>query len=189
MKTPKKRILYSNYYDSENEEAAIEYLIERHLERYPDDTDWKPDSDDIWNELNLMDEIFWDDFKMNFKDFFNENTFILQGNTGRWNGRFKTGFVFDSFEGMFKAWSDCDYVELYDENGHLYIQCSHHDGTNLYEIRKLTDKGYDYYSRHKWYDDDRKIHNTLMKSGYSVLPHCAHTVFGCKRIEFEKSLG
>ena len=121
---------------------------------------------------------------MNFKDFFDRNTFILQGYCGTWRGRAKGGFVFNSFKELSRAWEDCGYIEIYDENGHLYVKCSHHDGTNLYEIRLLNEKGYDYYANHKWYDDDEKLHDKLMNNPYSVLPHIAHKVFGCKKMEY-----
>lgn len=185
MKRPKRRVLYSNYDLCEFKEDAIEMCISRHLDDYPDEEDWKPSDEQVWDEIYFIDECNFDSFKMDCENFFNSNTFILQGYIGRWDGRHKGGFVFDSFREMSRAWDDCDYLEIYDENGHSYIQCSHHDGTDLYEIRLLNDKGYDYYARHQWYDDEEEVHNKLMKNPYSVLPNVAHKIYGCKRIEYE----
>ena len=87
-----------------------------------------------------------------------------------------------------KAGKDCEYFHYYDVNGHFYLRCSHHDGTNLFEIRKVTEKGMDYYER--WesapYTDkrsERDIHKALIDR-YTVLPNYAHEVWGCKRREF-----
>lgn len=184
MKQAKKRILYSNYRLDELAGVSTEWLIENHLEEFPDEKDWEPTDQEVWDEIQFMDRCNWDDFEGDFKNFFNTHTFILQGYIGTWHGQCKGGFIFNSFREMSRAWEDCDYIEIYDENGHLYIRCSHHDGTNHYEIRMLNEKGQDYASNH-YYDDDEEVHNKLMKNPYSVLPDCAHKIYGCKRIEYE----
>ena len=183
MKKPKKRILYSNYDLSEMHQDAYEHLLEMHRDEFPNDLAWEPSDDAIWEEVRFLNDCNWSDFEINFKDFFDSNSFVLQGNIGTWRGQMKGGFVFESFRDMSRAWSYCDYLEVFDENGHLYIRCSHHDGSNFFEIR-LNDKGYDYYARHKWYDDDEKLHDKLMQNPYSVLPNCAYKIFGCKRKEY-----
>ena len=184
MKTPKKRILYSNYNLDELAGDATEWLIEQHLEEFPNENNWTPSDQQVWDEIQFMDSCSWDDFEMNFKDFFDSNTFILQGTIGTWHGQCRGGFVFDSFREMSQAWENCDYVEIYDENGHLYIRCSHHDGNNHFEIRMLNEKGRDYVDNH-YYDYGEKVHNKVMKNPYSVLPNCAHKIYGCKRVEYE----
>lgn len=59
--------------------------------------------------------------------FFNDGSkWILQGAVGRWDGTFRGGFIFDDFMAMYyKATEDCNYVKLYDINGHFYILCVH----------------------------------------------------------------
>lgn len=98
--------------------------------------------------------------------------------------------IFGDFEVMInKAAKDCDYIHLYDKNGRLYLKCSHHDGTNYYEIKKVTDKGVEYLAN--WednWDDNRTeqyVHNQIMER-YSVLPHFVHEVYGCPKIEWKK---
>lgn len=85
---------------------------------------------------------------------------------------------------------DCDYIRIYDENGHLFLKCSHHDGTNLYEIKKVTKRGIDYIDKWEsnWSDNrsEEYIHDQIMKR-YSVLPHFMHTVYGCPKIEYKKA--
>lgn len=179
---PKKRVLYSNYeldYDD-----AKQWLIDQHLEIYPEDENWEPTDNDIWEELNFQDQINWDEFECELKNFMDGHYFILQGTIGTWLGTKEGGFVFDTVNELYKAWSDCDYLEFYDENGHLYIRCSHHDGNNHYEIKMLTRKGYEYAYGNLL--DRRTLHNRLMKSPYSVLPNFAHKVYGYKVREYEK---
>lgn len=62
---------------------------------------------------------------------------------------------------FYKAMTDCDYFRIYDENGHMYLTCSHHDGTNHFEIKIVTEKG------------------------YTVLPRFAEKIYGCKAREYE----
>ena len=145
MKTPKKRILYSNYDLTEYESDAREWLIQMHLEDYPNEKDWEPSTDELWDEINFMASSNWEVFESEIENFLDGNTFILQGTIGTWHGQCRGGFIFDSFRNMSQAWDGCDYFEIYDENGHLYIRCSHHDGSNYYEIRMLNEKGYEYY--------------------------------------------
>ena len=96
----------------------------------------------------------------------------------------------EDFEEMLnKAAKDCDYIHLYDKNGHLYLKCSHHDGTNYYEIKKVTDRGVEYLANWKdnW-DDNRTeqyVHNQIMER-YSVLPHFGHKVYCWPKIEWKK---
>lgn len=69
----------------------------------------------------------------------------------------------------------------------MNLKCSHHDGTNCYEIKKVTQAGIDYY---KARDDEcwrnEIIHErTFATNRLTGLPHFAHTVYGCKKVEYE----
>ena len=184
MKKIKQRIIYDNYYSEHQYNYAKDFLIEEHLDENPDDKDWQPSDQDVWDEIYFVNDINWDNFKNEFEEFMNGHTFILQGEIGTWMGQMAGGFTFDSFNELSKAWKHCDYIKVYDENGHFYIECSHHDGTNFYEVRKLSKKGEEYLNNH-YYDDKRELHNKLMKNPYSVLPNYAHEVYGCNKIEYE----
>lgn len=181
-KEAKKRTIYNNYdLWGKYEGFAREELAESGNNN--------PTDSDICNVVNRQDAIDWQDEEENLKDFFSDGTWILRGRIERWNGTFEGGFVFDDFVKMFyKATKSCDYVHIYDENGHLYLQSSNHDGTNLCEIKKLTDKGISYLEN--WEENfndkrtERQIHDKIMEK-YSKLPHLAHTVYGCPKIEYE----
>lgn len=177
MKIPKKRVIYSNYYNEELYEEIKNNLVELNEGIIPSENE-------IWDEYNFSQSMDFEFFEDAFNEFINNDTFVLQGSIGLYHGTYQGGFIFDTFNELCRAWKDSDYIEIYDENGHLYLKCSHHDGTNFYEIRKLNHKGYEYYSKH--YDDDkRKLHTRLMNKPYSVLPNYVHKVWGGKLREYE----
>lgn len=187
MKKPRQRILYDNYdldFEGAKEEAIERYYdfcdsIDKEIE-----DDYEPNEEKIWETAHELDGLFWEEFQNDFEKFIGNDVFIIQGNIGRWNGVARGGFTFSSLDELSRAWKDCDYIKVYDENGHLYIECSHHDGINFYEIRKLTEKGRKYLNNHNYYDKE-ELHNKLMKNPYSVLPNYANKVWGSKKIEYE----
>lgn len=179
-----KNIIFSNYYDSDREKATREFLLEERGE----DNGWEsiddiPDSE-VWEEMNFSEEIEWEDAKSELKNFFEDKEILVIGTVGRWNGTYSAGKVI-SYNELHKCWSDCDYVEIYDEDGHMHINASHHDGNNHFEVKILTEKGRDYYSRwnENWNDSrsEQEIHTKLAEnSKYTHIPHFAREVYGCK---------
>ena len=152
------------------------------------DQKWET-SDDIPDDM-VNDRVYdnedweWRDMEEDLKCFFAKSTFgfLLCGSVGRWNGRFAGGYFFREFDDLYKCWKDCDYIKIYDENGHLYIECSHHDGSNSYEIKELTAKGAEFRYDHEYDYSDRELHEKLWKSNfYTKLPHYAHKVWGYKK--------
>lgn len=180
----RERIIYNNYDLWEDyADDARAFLAEEYPEE--DITD-----NSIWEEIYFQDNINWEDEHEQLKDFFTGNGhFMIRGYVGRWDGRHAAGYVFDDFDDMFyKAVKDCDYIKMWDENGHFYLKCSHHDGTNLFEIKRISSKGYDFIDNWNYnYGDTRteeKIHTIVWNSNFlSSLPHFAHTVYGCKKRE------
>ena len=184
-KIAKTRVIYDNYelWETYPDEEMIENLVRRGYLR-----DEIVD-DDIWEERNSCDGNDWIKAKRKLKEFFlNGNKWMIFGEIARWNGVFKAGMLFETFDEFFyKATSDCHYWKFYDENGHLYLTCSHHDGTCHYEIKELTDKGIQYLENWEYGNDDRTeeyVHTRIFNK-YSRLPRFAEKVYGCKRFEYE----
>lgn len=176
-----KHTIFNNYYSREAEAEARQYLFDEYVEK----NGWQSINDvpdnEVWDEMWFREEVEWDDAVAELKEFFNDEYFLVYGSFGGWRGRQPAGKVITRFEELGAAWRDCDYINLYDENGHFYIECSHHDGNNYYEVKKLTDKGVEYLdSGLNWHDKDahEKVFNCNL---YSALPHYAHRVFGCKK--------
>lgn len=180
----KERIIYNNYDLWEDyADDARAFLAEDYPEE--DITD-----NSIWDEIYFQDNLNWEDEHERLKDFFTgHGYFMIRGYVGRWNGRHAAGYVFNDFDDMFyKAVKDCDYIKMWDENGHFYLQCSHHDGTNLFEIKRINYKAYEFIDNwsYSWNDDrtEAEIHSIVWNSNFlSSLPHFAHTVYGCKKRE------
>lgn len=188
LREPVQRTIYDNYdlWDDENVTYAKEDL--------EDEGNDNPTEEDIWEKISDIDASNYDDEMERLGEFFDDgSTWILIGTSGRWDGTYDVGTIFTDFVSTFrKAIQDCDYIKLYDENGHFYLTCSHHDGTNHYEIKKLTEKGVKYLEN--WEEDwddkrtERYIHDMIMKK-YSVLPHFAHKVYGCPKVQWKKEAG
>lgn len=183
MRVPKERTIFSNY-DFPDEKEIVEWIASN---GYPED---EIDEEMItdWSYMRLEQD--WEDIKDEMKRFFNKKRILLFGSIGRWNGVVNGFSTYDDFMKMFyDATEDCDYWKFYDENGHLYLTCSHHDGTCSYEIKELSDDGYEYLERWNYSgsNDKRKsndIGSQLVKR-YSTLPNYVHKEYGCKRIEYE----
>lgn len=98
--------------------------------------------------------------------------FVLYGSIGRWNGTVPGAWIIKEFDDLYDCWQDCDYIKIYDEDGHLYIECSHHDGNNKYELKELTAAGADFEGDFDrlWNDDN-----------YTQPAYFAHKVWGCEK--------
>jgi hypothetical protein len=185
---PVARIIYNNYdlWETYPDEDIKEMLIENGCEE-DDITD-----EMIWRERYDLSSLDWEASKYELEQFFlnNGNKWMIFGEVGRWDGTYKAGTMFDTFEDFFyKAAKDCDYWKFYDENGHLYLTCSHHDGTCHYEIKEVTDKGVEYLENWEYgsYSDKRteEYVHTQIFNRYSRLPRFSEKVYGCKRFEYQ----
>ena len=179
-KEPKELLIYSNDYSQENFEELRNCLFEE----YKEDEAWcspgDVPEDQIWEAYNSQSEIYWDDEKSRLEQFFDgTDVYLLKETIGRWDRDYEGGFIFTFFREMTKAWESCDCFKLSDRNGHFYIECTHHDGRNFFEVKKITAAGQKYLDNHR-FDDRRKLHTNLFESSrYSRLPHYAKHVFGC----------
>lgn len=94
---------------------------------------------------------------------------IATGSVGRWDGRSKGGKVLETLNEFYDLLKDCDIIKVEKDEKALYITATHHDGTNYYTLRELTQKGLDYYYNEEGNPDltDEELHETLMKDGLS----------------------
>ena len=173
-----KRIICDNY-------NPDEYYPEEVIKDIAIECGW------IESEEELTEEKIWEyqqeeidtwigDELDEMRNYFDGKTLIFFGSVGRWDGRYAGGRI-GEFNDLFnRAMKDCDYLKLYDEKGHLFLQCSHHDGTNVFEIKELTQAGIDYMDRWEYGTDRRTeqdAHRQVIKR-YSRLPHYADNVYG-----------
>lgn len=184
---PKERTIYNNYslWETYPDEEVKEILMENGIEE-EDITD-----NMILEERYFQDECDWNCVKDELEYFFhnNGNKWMIFGSVGRWDGVYKAGTLFDTFDDFFyEATADCNYWHFYDENGHLYLTCSHHDGTCHYEIKEVTEKGIEYLENWEENWEDKRTESyvhTQIFNRYSRLPRFAERVYGCKKVEYQ----
>ena len=179
MTMAKERILYDNYDlwetypDDELRQIALEdgYAEEDITDAVINDIRWDSDAVD------------WETTKRELTDYFENDTVIFFGTLGLWNGRVAGGKT-GKFEDLLNsAIQDCDYIKIYEQNGRLFLECSHHDGTNNFEIRVLTDKGIQYLENWEYgsWNDKRTlqdVHTQIVKR-YSTRPQYCKNAWGC----------
>lgn len=183
---PKIRTIYNNYdlYEKYSDKEIKAHLLDVGYEE-----------DEITDELisehrYLYDEDDWHLEKERLEELFDEErVFMFFGEVGRWNGVRKAGRIFSTLQELLNtAAADCEYIHFYDENGHMYLTCSHHDGTCHYEIKEVTEKGQEYYDNWNYGKEDGRneeyVHTQIFRR-YSRLPNFARRFYGCKRYEYE----
>lgn len=173
-----KHTLYSNYYGWIEEEEIKQELIDyERVESEEEITD-----EMIWDEMHFLEEMYWDDFSYELKNFFNKGSaWLLTGSIGRWDGNYRGGYIFNTFEEFCECLKDCDYVEITDNKGHFEVKCSHHDGTNFYEVKRVSDFGCEYFGTHSWELSLEEVFTKMWNNNFMTsLPHFARDVYGCK---------
>ena len=174
-----KHVLYSNYCGWIDDDDLRMSIL---------DCGIVDDGEDITDNMLIeeryhLEEIYWDDLKYHLERFFEKgNAWLLTGSIGRWDGNYRGGYIFNTFEEFCKCLEDCAYIEITDNGGHLEIKCSHHDCTNHYEVKRVSDFGYEWYNNHGCYMyDEEKVHTKMWNNNFMTnLPHFARDVYGCK---------
>jgi len=176
-----KRITYFDNYDTSGyEEEAKEYLSE--------DGSYEPSDDEIWNAIQDYLQTDYETMSAIMDNAFDGDKLIISGGIGRWNGYHTGGAIYDTWGKFISDFGkDCEYFEIYAENGHLYVRCSHHDGTNLCEVKTLTDAGDRYYDNWNYgvdprtdkYTEAQVINRLFSNSKYAKRPIISMTDCGC----------
>lgn len=140
--------------------------------------DWYCDEDAMqWNYmLQEVDKFFPSGY----------GTMVLCcGFVGRWNGTGRGGKLFEHSSFQEVLWdlaTDCDYfrIGISKDSRTLFCDCTHHDGSNHFEFRQLTDAGYNavmgkYYGEYGCpltFDGltDEEVHDRLWNSYYYSRP-------------------
>ena len=167
--------IFDNYDLEAYEEAARQQLIDEHY----DEEGYAPSEYEVYDLASDFAAFEWEEDFENLKNFFHDKgkAVMLRGTVGRWNGRHEAGKVFEDFEDAFyAATKDCDYWKIRDEAGHLYVECSHHDGSNSFEIKLINDKGAALLEgwEYDWNDTrtEEEVHDIIFNCNlFSALPH------------------
>lgn len=170
--------IYDSYYSTEKEKSTREFLFDF----YAEDEGWKS-ADEIpyqrvFDQMNFEDDIIWQDVKDRLSSMFQTHCYLLTGYCGTWRGNLASGEFIHSISDLLSTLNHLDDIRITDRNGHLIIEGSHHDGSDCYELKRLTNKGY-LLADNNYFARDRDLHNTIMKNNfYSALPRFAKSMYG-----------
>lgn len=132
----------------------------------------------IYDSNNEASEYDWDDFKYDFSKLLKQDSYIITGYFGSWRGNLASGTFIHDINDLINVLQHLDYIQIKDSNGHLMVTGSHHDGSDNYEIKRLTNKGYELASKNN-FAKNRKLHNAITNNNfYSSLPKYAQKVYG-----------
>ena len=181
MKEAKKRNIYQNY-DLDLEDAK-ESLLSSFDETEITETD-------IWNEAYQLSEDDYDEFTAEINKLHKSQGkygLLSMGIIGRWDGNRQGGCVADSWLDFMNKF-DVDNIEIWDENGHMFVTGYDHDGSSTVEVKFITQKGKQYLAEH-WDEYEWKVYSRMFKnSTYTHIPRFAEKVYGCKRYEYERKV-
>ena len=163
--------LYSNYFEDLPDTEEVMERLEELGEELTSENAYTLINEDIACDF----EYFIDGLTSLLKTKY----YIATGTCGLWYGRVEGGMVIANIQDFFKLLKDCEYLKFIDKDGHLLIECSHHDGNNYYELRELNDKGVKYYQDNYDYEDRRKVCEKLFSPNYSKLPRIGKHLYGC----------
>lgn len=104
--------------------------------------------------------------------------YLVTGVLGLWNGKHNGGKV---IEGLKKAIQETfqDYNSIYEINGNLIVEAEHHDGTNIFTIKRLSQKGVYFYYRHSEYMERSELCEKLSQPAYCRRINFRKEVYGC----------
>ena len=131
--------------------------------------------DMVLNELFALEDCDWTAFESEYKAYFNANDFVLMGTLGRWNGRYSVSKIISGgWREFAKMVAQYDSLTITDEDGHLIIDVADHDGSSHFEVKELTQKGWEYINLYSHYDkSEYEDAKTLWSNFYSRLPRLA----------------
>lgn len=123
-----------------------------------------------------LDDLIWEINHQEKKEGVKE--YVVKANLGLWNGRAEGGKVISGLRRVFQMTSE-DYTKIYIKNKRLHVEAVHHDGTNYYDIKQLTERGENYYENHKYDKTDREMIETLFgDSHYSHEVNMFNKIYG-----------
>ena len=133
-----KVVLFDNYnMDKYEAEAVVQLAEEQDV-----DQDEILDDDEIMSRAYSLEEADWEDLAVAMDNAFDGDNLIVNGDVGRWDGPSHGIEIYSTWQEFISRFGkDCGYFEVYNETGHLYVRCSHHDGTNFCEVKRLTPAG------------------------------------------------
>lgn len=143
--------------------------MEDFREAYKEENGEDPtDTELVEYTVNLCN-IYFDDLISEIEFFENNHgkkKYVTCGTVGRWNDPAAGGAIREGLVPIIRgALKDCDEFKIEFVRGILKITGHHHDGTNVFYVREMTERGVAFEERNRFMDD-RTLHNKLFKSSH-----------------------
>ena len=128
-------------------------------------TSYPVESEDERTDLLERD---WDsDVYMPMERLLEKNNLIMRCELKLWDGKHDGGSVITDIKQFDKCLKDAEDAEVAQCDDHLELRVEHHDGTNVYKFRVLTDEGEDYNANYEDQLELRELHKRLWEEPYS----------------------
>ena len=142
MKKTKEIVLYDDTENYKKFDETRDFLFEV----YADENGWAckeniPD-ETVYKEIDFQNQETWRDLKDALENSFKTRYYLMTGTCGRWNGNFDGGTFITCYRDFQSMIQHLDNIKVIDRNGHLIIEGYHHDGSDRYELKRLTRQGY-----------------------------------------------
>ena len=167
----KEIIIFDTYYSIEKENELRKDMFENELEDWP--------SPEAIPEKAVQSEMYerncdlWEYVIACLESILDKGCCLVTGYSGTWRGNLDGGKFVSNIDEFLDVIDHLDCIRITDQNGHLIIEGCHHDGSDRYELKKLTHKGYELADKY-YFANDRKLHKTLMNTNfYTALPRLA----------------
>lgn len=92
---------------------------------------------------------------------------VMRCNLGLWDGTCEGGGIISTMKDFWRMFEDCETCKIEETEEGLKIEVNHHDGTNYYMLRVLTDEGWDYNRQNEDILTDRELHTNLWDEQFS----------------------
>ena len=157
MKKNITKIIYTDDPYDFNEEEIRQDLID--LEENED-----PSTNECWDRWYEEKDIEWDDVSYEMKRC--TGSFVVMGTLSLWNGKVGGSCLIKGT--LLDAIQKCveDYNRIYMYGRKLYVEAVHHDGTNTFIIKKLTEKGEMYLENCEYSMNNAKMNQILFKNSH-----------------------
>ena len=131
--------LFDNYNGYDFEETKKELLECNNLDEISDES--------VWDCIRDMADEDFSVCKHELEDVFGDSRVIVSGTAGTWQGRFECAKIFHNIlDALTACVEHCDYIKVIQlPSGLVKVESSHHDGTNVFYIKILNEKGFRLY--------------------------------------------
>lgn len=179
-KVIRNEFIYSDEFDFDRFESTRGFLAEQDAEELGipfEDALAEVDDSRVWDQIEFENAALWNDAKQRLDELFGGRAFVAIGNTGLWNGDCGAGtFWNEGLEKFFcRIFKDAHNITLEIKGGVLHIKVIHHDGTNLWQVKPLKERGcnafWGWENRDAAYGifaglDDKEMHQKLFDKPY-----------------------